>query len=190
MVKQHVQEQHKDHLDAYECDQCSEKFALNFLLVLHQEWHKKAKSISCSTCNAVFFNERKLKAHIRDNHASNYDQMREKSSVEKCCWFYKFFPSFFLQIICAPNAENLLKRFIRWPATKCSTLRRSHSPVIYARVDSNGKQRSEHMFSCIPGRSNTFAIFAAHHSRPKDRWKSTKVSQRIIQFNTVYFIVK
>lgn len=80
-VKQHVQDQHKDHLDAYECDQCSEKFALHFLLTLHQEWHKKAKPIRCSTCNAVFFNERKLKAHIRDNHASNYDQMRKINPV-------------------------------------------------------------------------------------------------------------
>ncbi|XP_055308379.1 zinc finger protein 211-like [Sitodiplosis mosellana] len=70
-VKQHIQDMHKDHLKAYKCDQCAEEFALHFLLVLHHEWHKKAKPIICSTCNMVFFNERKLKAHIRDNHANH-----------------------------------------------------------------------------------------------------------------------
>lgn len=77
-VKQHIMEIHKEHLKAYKCDQCSEQFALHFLLVWHHEWHKKAKQFLCSTCDAVFFNERKLKAHIRDNHASKY-QFRKGS---------------------------------------------------------------------------------------------------------------
>lgn len=71
-LKHHIQDLHKDRLNAYKCDQCTEEFALHFLLVWHKEWHKKAKQFVCSTCDAVFFNERKLKAHIRDNHASEY----------------------------------------------------------------------------------------------------------------------
>lgn len=69
-LKQHIQEMHKEQLKAYKCNQCHEEFALHFLLVWHNEWHKKAKQFVCTTCDAVFFNERKLKAHIRDNHAS------------------------------------------------------------------------------------------------------------------------
>lgn len=69
-LKHHIQEKHKDRLNAYKCDQCSEEFAVRFLLIWHKEWHKKAKQLVCSTCNAIFFSERKLKAHIRDNHAS------------------------------------------------------------------------------------------------------------------------
>lgn len=72
-LKHHIQDMHKDHLKAYKCDQCTEEFALHFLLIWHKEWHKKAKQFICSTCDAVFFNERKLKAHIRDNHASMYN---------------------------------------------------------------------------------------------------------------------
>lgn len=71
-LKHHIQEKHKDRLNAYKCDQCSEEFALRFLLIWHKEWHKKAKQLVCTTCDAVFFSERKLKAHIRDNHASKY----------------------------------------------------------------------------------------------------------------------
>lgn len=69
-LKQHIQETHKEQLKAYKCNQCHEEFALHFLLVWHNEWHKKAKQFVCTTCDAVFFSERKLKAHIRDNHAS------------------------------------------------------------------------------------------------------------------------
>lgn len=80
-LKHHIQDMHKDQLKAYKCDQCSEEFALHFLLVWHIEWHKKAKQFICSTCDAVFFNERKLKAHIRDNHASIYHLFRKKFDI-------------------------------------------------------------------------------------------------------------
>lgn len=69
-LKHHIKELHKEQLNAYKCSQCSKQFALHFLLVWHNEWHKRAKQYVCITCDAVFFNERKLKAHIRDNHAS------------------------------------------------------------------------------------------------------------------------
>lgn len=69
-LKRHIQEMHKERLNSYRCEQCSEEFSLKFLLIWHYEWHKKAKQFVCNTCDAVFFNERKLKAHIRDNHAS------------------------------------------------------------------------------------------------------------------------
>lgn len=69
-LKRHIQEMHKERVNAYRCEQCSEEFSLKFLLIWHYEWHKKAKQFQCNTCDAVFFNERKLKAHIRDNHSS------------------------------------------------------------------------------------------------------------------------
>lgn len=69
-LKFHIQDMHKEQMKAYKCQQCDEVFALHFLLVWHMEWHKKAKKFTCTTCDAVFFSERKLKAHIRDNHAS------------------------------------------------------------------------------------------------------------------------
>lgn len=71
-LKRHIQEMHKERMNAYRCEQCSEEFSLKFLLIWHYEWHKKAKQFACTTCEAVFFNERKLKAHIRDNHSSEY----------------------------------------------------------------------------------------------------------------------
>lgn len=69
-LKRHIQEVHKERMNSYRCEQCSEEFSLKFLLIWHYEWHKKAKQFVCNTCEAVFFSERKLKAHIRDNHAS------------------------------------------------------------------------------------------------------------------------
>lgn len=80
-IKQHIQEMHADKAKAYKCDRCSKEFALHFLLVCHYEWHKKAKKFICSTCDAVFFNERKLKAHTRDSHASNYNAKYKQYSV-------------------------------------------------------------------------------------------------------------
>lgn len=71
-LKRHIQAMHKERLNAYRCEQCSEEFSLKFLLIWHYEWHKKAKQFDCSTCGAVFFSERKLKAHIREKHASMF----------------------------------------------------------------------------------------------------------------------
>lgn len=70
ILKQHIRELHADRLNAYKCDQCSDEFSIHFLFIWHKECHKKTKQLKCSTCHDVFFNERKLKAHIRDNHAS------------------------------------------------------------------------------------------------------------------------
>lgn len=72
LIKQHLQDAHKHQLKAYKCNLCSEEFALQFLLVWHVEWHKKAKQLTCTTCEATFFNDRKLKKHIRENHASKH----------------------------------------------------------------------------------------------------------------------
>lgn len=69
-LKQHIQEFHKEQMDAYKCNDCSKKFALHFLLLCHLERHKNAKTFVCNTCDAVFFSDRKLKGHIRDKHAS------------------------------------------------------------------------------------------------------------------------
>lgn len=86
-LKRHIQEIHQEHMNCYQCEQCSEKFSLKFLLIWHYEWHKKAKQFVCSTCDAVFFNERKLKAHIRDNHASmfcKFNCLCFAISIHKC----------------------------------------------------------------------------------------------------------
>lgn len=79
-LKHHVQELHKDHLIEYKCTKCPKIFSQHFLLVWHNEWHKKAKQFVCSTCDAVFFNERKLKAHNRDNHLS---KLNINKSIDK-----------------------------------------------------------------------------------------------------------
>lgn len=81
ILKHHIQDEHKDRLNAYRCDQCTEVFSLNLLLLWHKERHKKAKQFVCTTCNTVFWNERKLKSHIRDNHAS---KCRKITLINSC----------------------------------------------------------------------------------------------------------
>lgn len=140
-LKRHIQEMHKERMNAYRCDQCSDKFSLKFLLIWHYEWHKKAKQFVCNTCDAVFFNERKLKTHVRDNHASMFSVL--------CTIFLKktqkigdfFLLDAYLKVISVQSVENPLKLFIYWLVIKCCTHLRNHLPVNYARVALNGKQR-------------------------------------------------
>lgn len=88
-LKRHIQESHKGQLKSYKCMQCSKEFALRFLLLCHNEWHKKAKEFVCSSCDAVFFNKRKLNAHVRDNHASKFIKILFFSThLERICFMF------------------------------------------------------------------------------------------------------
>lgn len=107
MLKRHIQEVHKERVNAYKCEQCSEGFSLKFLLIWHYEWHKKAKQFQCNTCDAVFFNERKLKAHIRDNHSSKWFPVSMRLILDVI-----FLNTFLFQVTSVQSAESLSKPFI------------------------------------------------------------------------------
>lgn len=71
VLKQHLENSHKNEMKTYPCGLCSKQFLVRLQFSCHQLEHSNSQQILCKICGENFTQHRMLKSHIRDKHTTS-----------------------------------------------------------------------------------------------------------------------